>query len=134
MSLGIAWSTTLVVAHAVARGSESTSPLDGAVLFYMGTVTTIAALIHTALKRNRDVRHAAPWNSALYLDLNADLLRRGSPALAVARKELIPQKRPFKTHGFYYAIARGIESHAFDVELSHHLPGASEKLQQSRVA
>ena len=134
MSLGLAWSTTLIVSHIVARGNESAFPLDGAVLVYMGTITTVAALAHTALKRNRDVRHAAPWNSALYLDLNADFLRRGSPALAVARKEFVPQKRPFKTHAFYYAIARGIESHAFDADLLRHLPIESKHPQQSRVA
>lgn len=134
MSLGLAWSTTLIVSLIVARGNESTSPLDGAVLVYMGTITTMAALTHTALRRNRDMRHAAPWNSALYLDLNADLLRRGSLALAVARKEFVPQQKPFKTRAFYYAIARGIESRAFDADLSRHLSSESKHWEPSSVA
>jgi hypothetical protein len=70
------------------------------------------------LKSNRDVRHPAPWNSAIYLDLNADLVRRNSPALAAARKEFLPQQKGFKDPNFYYAVARRIETHGFDSELA----------------
>jgi hypothetical protein len=121
VSLGLAFGLTLVVAHITARGQESEQLLDPFVLYYMGIATTIAALIYPIVKQNRDMRHAAPWNSAMYLDLNADLLRRNSPALAVARKEFVPQERPLKTPRFYYALARKIESHGFDAELMQRL-------------
>lgn len=121
MSLGLAWSGTLLTAHLAARANESDNALESTVLFYMGTTTTAAALAYTALRQNRDVRHAAPWNSALYLDLNAELLRRDSSLLAVARKEFLPQQSPFKTPGFYYALARKIEAGGFDKELSQRL-------------
>lgn len=117
ISLGLAWAATLLVAHITARGQEGDDLFDPFALYYTGSITTVAALIYTTLKQNRDVRHAAPWNSAMYLDLNADLVRRNSPALARAREECVPQEKPFKTSRFYYAVARKIESHGFDAEL-----------------
>lgn len=121
VSLGLALGLTLLVAHITARGQESDQLLDPFVLYYMGIATVIAALIYPIIRQNRDVRQAAPWNSAMYLDLNADLLRRNSPALAVARKEFVPQEKPLKTPRFYYALARKIESHGFDAELMQRL-------------
>jgi len=121
VSLGLAWGATLLTAHITARGNESEVLLDPFVLYYMGSTTTIAALTYTTVKQNRDVRCAAAWNSAMYLDLNADLLRRNCRALAVARKEYVPQETPFKTTRFYYALARKVESHGFDAELTKRL-------------
>jgi hypothetical protein len=126
ISLGVAWAMTLVVSHISARGQEADQMLDPFVLYYAGSMTTIAALVYVILKQNRDVRHAAPWNSAMYLDLNADLVRRDSPALAMARKEFVPQQKPLKTPGFYHALARKIESHGFDAELLGRLSGPQE--------
>ncbi|HTO03603.1 MAG TPA: hypothetical protein VL069_07870 [Opitutus sp.] len=117
MSLGLAWALTLVVAHISARGQETDEWLDPFVLYYSGSITTVAALVYTTMKQNRDVRHAAPWNSAMYLDVNADLIRQNSPVLAFARKEFVPQEKPFKTSRFYYSLARRIESRAFATEL-----------------
>jgi len=123
-SLGLAWGSTLLVAHLVARSSDSQTYLDAGVLYHMGLYTTLAALLYTALKKNRDVRHAAPWNTAIYLDLNTDLIRRDLPAAALARKEFIPRQRGlFKTPDFYYPLARKIEQHGFDAELSALLAG-----------
>lgn len=116
-SLALVWGVTLLIAHLVARDHPEPALLDGFVLYHLGLGGTIAALAYTALKRNRDVRRPAPWNSALYLDLNIDLLRRNHPALACARKEFIPQQTPYKTPEFYYALARRIETHGFDDEL-----------------
>jgi len=126
ISLGLAWAATLVVAHITAQGAEGEDLFDPFVLYYTGSITTVAALIYTILKQNRDVRHAAPWNSAMYLDLNADLVRRNSLALAVARKEFVPQERPFKTPQFYYALAHKIETHGFDAELMGHLSSSGK--------
>jgi len=120
-SLGLALGVTLLVSHIVARGRYSQQLLDLSVLYYMGLYTTLAAFIYTALKRNRDVRHAAPWNTAIYLDLNMDLVRRDLPAAALARKEFIPRQRYFKTSAFYHMLARKIENHGFDAELSAQL-------------
>lgn len=133
MSLGLAWSATLLVAHLVARNGGSDEAFDAFTLYYMGIATTLAALIGTALRQNRDVSQAAPWNSAMYLDLNIDLLRRDSPALAVARKEFVPQEKPFKTPQFYIALARRIESHGFDDELTERLR-ATEAATDGRTA
>ena len=108
--------------------------LDPFVLYYLGSITTVAALIYTTVTKNRDVRHAAPWNSAIYLDLNADLIRRNSPVLAFARKEFVPQEKPFKTPKFYYALARKIESHGFDAELMEHLSTAQRSREEVRAA
>ncbi|HEY0945924.1 MAG TPA: hypothetical protein VGD81_11685 [Opitutaceae bacterium] len=113
-SLAFAWTLTLVTAHLVARDAEDGHLFDSSVITYLGVPLTGAALVQSALRQNRDVRRAAPWNSALYLDLNADLLRRDSPALAVARKEQLPRQRPIKTERFYYAVARRIAAHDFD--------------------
>lgn len=121
VSLGIAWASTLLAALIVARNSEGASLLDTGVLYYMGLYTTLVALLYTAFKTNRDVRHAAPWNSALYLDLNADLVRRDLPLAAIAQKDVMPRQGLFKTPEFYYAMARKIESHGFDSELAHRL-------------
>jgi hypothetical protein len=117
MSIGLSWGITLLTAHLVARSRESAVPLDGEICFYLGCYSTIAAITYTALTQNRDVRRSAPWNTALYLDLNADLLRRNSPLLALARKEILPRQH-FKRRDFYYAIARKIETHRFDAELT----------------
>lgn len=126
-SLALVWGVTLLIAHFVARDRAETGLLDAYVIYHLGIGGTIAALAFTALKRNRDVRRPAPWNSAIYLDLNADLARRDHPALAAARKELIPQQKPYKTPEFYYALARRIEAHGFDDELSQHLPATMAK-------
>lgn len=120
-SLALGWALTLVTAHLVARDAEDGRLFDSAVVYYLGLTLTGAALVQSALKQNRDVRRAAPWNSALYLDLNADLLRRDSPALAVARKEYLPRQRPVKTERFYYAAAHQIAAHEFDELLSRRL-------------
>jgi len=118
-SLGLAWSSTLLVAHLMARSSEGQTMFDPSVLFYMGVLTTLAALITTTIKKNRDVRHSAPWNTAIYLDLNADLVRRDQPAAAFATKEFLPrQSGLFKTPDFYYPLALKIENHGFDAELA----------------
>jgi hypothetical protein len=112
-SLSLAWGSTLLVAHIVARNSENQTTLDPGVLYHMGLYTTFIAL-----------RYSAPWNTAVYLDLNADLIRRNLPAAAVARKEFLPrQPGIFKTPAFYYAVARKIENHGFDAELSARLTG-----------
>ena len=121
-TLALVWGVTLLIAHLVARDSQEPAVFDGYVAYHLGIGGTVLALVTTALKRNRDVRRPAPWNSALYLDLNIDLLRRDHPALAAARKECLPQQKPFKTPDFYYALARRIEAHGFDRELSEHLP------------
>ncbi len=120
-SLALVWGVTLLIAHFVARDRPETGLLDAFVCYHLGLGGTIAALAYTSLKRNRDVRRPAPWNSAIYLDLNADLARREHPALAAARKELIPQQTPYKTPEFYYALARRVEAHGFDEELARHL-------------
>ena len=130
ISLGLAWAATLLVAHFIARGQENDDLFDPFVIYEMGLVTTVVALIYTILKQNRDVRYAAPWNSAMYLDLNADLLRRNSPALAVARKEYVPQEKPFKSAHFYYALARKIESHGMDAELMQKLSACNSSGQR----
>lgn len=121
-SLALAWGVTLLVAHLFSRDDPGAGMFDLYVLTHLGILATIAALTYTALKTNRDVRQSAPWNSALYLDLNADLVRRNSPALACARKEFIPQQKGFKHPDFYYAVARRIESHGFDADLGGRLP------------
>lgn len=122
-TLGLAWSSTLLVAHLMAR-TEGQTMFDRSALYYMGLYTTLAALITTALKKNRDVRHSAPWNTAIYLDLNADLVRRDQPACAAATKEFLPrQKGLFKTPDFYYPLALKIENHGFDEELNALLSG-----------
>jgi len=133
-SLGLAWSSTLLVAHIVARGRDSQTVLDPAVLYLMGLYTTLGALLYTAFKQNRDVRHSAPWNTAIYLDLNTDLIRRDQPTAAVARKDFLPrQKGLFKTPAFYYALARKIENHGFDKELADLLTGQEHNAPTSPV-
>ncbi len=123
-SLGLAWASTLLAAHFVGRNSDTASLFDTGVLYHMGLYTTLVAFAYTALKRNRDIRHSAPWNTALYLDLNIDLVRRNLPQAAVASKEVLPrQKGLFKTPDFYYALARRIESHGFDAELNDRMQG-----------
>ena len=96
--------------------------------------TTLGALLVTAFKKNRDVRRAAPWNTAIYLDLNVDLIRRDLPVAAVARKEFIPrQPGLFKTPDFYYTLARKIENHSFDAELAVRLAGQKIDLPASQA-
>jgi hypothetical protein len=126
VSLALACGVTLLIAHIVARGQDSDQLLDPFAVYYVGILTIVAALAYPIIKQNRDVRHAAPWNSAMYLDLNADLLRRNSPAVAIARKEVLPQEKPLKTSRFYYALARKIESHGFDTELVQRLPASQQ--------
>ena len=124
VSLGLAWGSTLLVALLVARTADSQTLLDPGVLYHMGLYTTLVALLYTALKKNRDVRHAAPWNTAIYLDLNTDLIRRDLPTAALARKEFLPRQHGFfKTPDFYYPLARKIEDHGFDQELEALLAG-----------
>jgi hypothetical protein len=133
-SLGLAWGSTLLVAHLVARNEDSQTFLDRGVLYHMGLYTTLGALLYTALKKNRDVRHSAPWNTTVYLDLNTDLIRRDLPAAALARKEFLPRQRGlFKTPAFYYNLARKIENHGFDTELSTLLAGQKTAAQASQV-
>lgn len=120
-SLFLAWGCTLLVALVVGRSEERQPSLDTGVLYYMGIYTTLAALLYTAFKKNRDVRHAAPWNTAVYLDLNTDLIRRAQPAAAAAHKDCIPRQKYFKTPEFYHALVRKIEAHGFDAELSARL-------------
>ncbi len=118
-SLGLAWCSTLLVAHLMARHSDGQTMFDSSALYFMGVYTTLAALIITALKKNRDVRHSAPWNTAIYLDLNADLVRRDQPTAAFATKEFLPRQRGlFKTPDFYYPLALKIENHGFDAALA----------------
>lgn len=125
-SLAYAWGGTLLVAHLFARDNPAVGTFDPFVLYHLGLLGTIVALAYTALKSNRDVRQSAPWNSAIYLDLNADLVRRNSPALAAARKEFMPQQKGFKDPAFYYAVARRIESHGFDEELARQVGGPAK--------
>lgn len=125
MSVGLAWGSTLLTSHVVARGAVNDGVLDHSVLFHVGVYSTVGAVVYTTLRQNRDIRRSAPWNSALYLDLNTDFIRRDLPAVALARKEVIPRQRPFKTHAFYYALARKIEAHGFDEELRRGLPSGS---------
>jgi hypothetical protein len=123
-SLGLAWGSTLLVAHLVARSSDGQTMLDQGVFYHMGVYTTLAALLFTAFKKNRDVRHSAPWNTAIYLDLNADLIRREMPTAALANKEFLPRQTGlFKTPDFYYPLSLKIENHGFDTELAALLAG-----------
>ncbi len=124
-SLGLVWGVTFICAHLVARDAAEGNLLDATIVYYLGWGGTVAALATTILLRNRDVRQASPWNSAIYLDLNADLVRRQSPLLAVAREEHLPRQRPFKTPEFYQALLRRIESHAFDEDLKPFLSAQS---------
>jgi hypothetical protein len=117
-SLALVWGATLLIAHLFARDNPGGEMFDPFVLYHLGMFGTIAALTYTALKSNRDVRGSAPWNSAIYLDLNSDLVRRNSPGLVGARKEFIPQQRLFKHPDFYYPLARRIEAHGFDADLA----------------
>jgi hypothetical protein len=133
ISLGLAWALTILVSHITARGQEGDEFLDPFALFYTGSLTTAAALIYTTVRQNRDVRHAAPWNSAMYLDLNADLVRRNSPALAVARKEFLPMEKPIKRSHFYYSLARKIEAHGFDPELMQRLADSRSPRKQISI-
>jgi len=125
LSLPLAWGSSLLVSHLVARGSTEGGFLDGTILYYMGIGTTTAAVVYSTLRSSRRLNQPAPWNSALYLDLNIDLFRRRSPALAAARKDFLPRQTPWKTPDFYYALARRIEQAGFDEELSRRLPSAS---------
>jgi hypothetical protein len=116
-SLALAWGGTALVAHLFARENGAGMLFDRLVLSRLGVAATAVAVITSALKANRDPRHAAPWNSAMYLDINAALLRRNSDALALARKEFIAQQRPFKKPAFYYALARDVERSGYEAEL-----------------
>lgn len=116
-TLGLAWGLTAIAAHLAARDEGEGVLFDPAILYFLGLGGTGVALVTSALARNRDVRQGSPWNSATYLDLNADLVRRRSPLLALARKDRIPQQRPFKTPEFYYPLVRRIEAQGFDEEL-----------------
>jgi hypothetical protein len=129
-SLALVWGVTLLISHLVARDRAEGGLFDAYICYHLGLGGTIAALAYTALKRNRDVRRPAPWNSAIYLDANADLVRRDSPLLAAARKDLLPRQTPYKTPEFYYALARRIEAHGLDTDLARHLPAAISKAGQ----
>lgn len=120
-SVILVWAGALLISHFAARDTGDQGAVDGYLLYHLGVGGTIAALACTSLMRNRSVRRGSPWNSAMYLDLNADLIRRNSPALALARKEFLPRQRPFKNPAFYYPLARRIESHGFDDELTRQL-------------
>jgi hypothetical protein len=125
VSLSIAWASTLLVSHIVGRNADVPTLLDTTVVYYMGLYTTLVAFLYTAFKTNRDVRHSAPWNTALYLDLNVDLVRRDQPIAALAHKDIIPRQGLFKTPDFYYAVALKIESHGFDEQLGAQLRASS---------
>lgn len=118
MSLGLAWGGSVLAALIVARSWDSEVLLDHAVLYHMGLYLTIAALLYTTFKQNRDLRRTAPWNAAMYVDLNADMIRRDLPLAAAARKEAVPRQGLLKVEKFYYDLARKIERHGFDDELS----------------
>jgi len=120
-SLALAWGITLLVAHLFGRESQEGSLFDTQVVFQLGVVATAVAVVSSALKSNRDPRYAAPWNSAVYLDVNAMLVRRKSAMLAFARKECVPQQKPFKQPAFYYALARQIETGEFELELARRM-------------
>jgi hypothetical protein len=125
-SLGLAWGSTLLVAHIVGRSWDNQAMIDPGVLYHMGLYTTLGALLYTAVTKNRDVRHSAPWNTANYLDLNIDLIRRNLPTAAFAKKEILPRQSFFKTPAFYYNLARKIENHGFDTELAAQLSGQNK--------
>jgi len=120
-SLALAWGITLLIAHLFGRESQEGTLFDTQVGFQLGVVATAVAVLTSALKSNRDPRYAAPWNSAMYLDVNALLVRQKSPLLAFARKELVPQQKPFKRPEFYYALARRIETGEFELELARRM-------------
>ncbi len=124
-SLALVWGLTLLIGHLIARDNPDAGLLDAFVCYHLGLGGTILALAYASLRRNRDFRQASPWNSAVYLDLNADLVRRGSPALAAARKEFLPRQAPFKKPAFYYPLSRRIENHGFDEELNSKLPASN---------
>lgn len=117
-SLGLAWGCSLLVALVAGSSEDGQPALDTHVLCYAGTYMTLAALLYTAIKKNRDVRHSAPWNTAIYLDLNTDLIRREQPAAAAAHKDILPRQKFFKTPEFYHALVRKIEAHGYDAELT----------------
>lgn len=127
VSLGIAWASTLLVSHIVGRNSDTPALFDSRVSYYMGLYTTLVALLYTALKSNRDVRHSAPWNTTLYLDLNVDLVRRDNASAALAHKDVIPRQGLFKTPEFYYSVAKKIEAHGFDENLNRLLGTATSE-------
>jgi hypothetical protein len=112
-SLGLAAAGTILIAHLVALTSDNDALFDHAVAWQAGVLLFAAAILSSARRSNRDPRHAAPWNSAIYLDANAALIRSGSPSLAVARKEWIPQQRLFKEPAFYDRLLAEIESGRF---------------------
>jgi hypothetical protein len=112
-SLGLAAAGTILIAHVVALTSDDDGLFDREVAWQVGVLLFAAAILSSARRSNRDPRHAAPWNSALYLDANAALIRSGSPSLAVARKEWIPQQRLFKEPAFYDRVLAEIESGRF---------------------
>ncbi|MFO1447908.1 MAG: hypothetical protein U1F61_07095 [Opitutaceae bacterium] len=116
-SLALAWGGTALVAHLFARENGGETVFDRMVLSRLGLLATAVAVVTSALKANRDPRHAAPWNSAMYLDINAQLLRRNSTALGLARKEFVPNQRPFKKPAFYYALARDVEATGYEAQL-----------------
>jgi len=120
-TLGLAWGVSLIAAHLAARDAGEGALFDPGILYFLGLGGTGGALAVSAIAGNRDVRQASPWNSATYLDLNADLVRRDSPLLAVARKDYLPRQSPFKTPEFYYPLVRRIERHEFDNDLARHV-------------
>jgi hypothetical protein len=115
-TLALAWGVTLLAAHLVGR-DEGTGLFEPRILSQLGLLLTAAAVVTSALRSNRDLRHAAPWNSAVYLDLNASLVRRGAPELGLARKETLPRQRTFKTPAFYYPLAERVRRGGYDDEL-----------------
>jgi hypothetical protein len=121
-SVGLALGVTLLAAFLVARDNDNGALLDWSVFFSLGAVLLIVAIACTTFMQKRDLRRPAAWNTCLYLDLNADLLRRDSPGIAAARKEFLPRQGMVKTHRFYYPLARQVEAHAFDAALLLNLP------------
>lgn len=113
MSLGLAAAATVLIGHVVALTSDEGGLFDRDVAWQAGVFLFALAVLSSARRSNRDPRHAAPWNSAIYLDANAQCIRSGSSALALVRKESIPQQRLFKDPTFYDELLRQIESGRF---------------------
>lgn len=117
MSLGLAAAATILIGHLVALTSDEGGLFDRDVAWQAGVILFAFAIVSSARRSNRDPRHAAPWNSAIYLDAQAQCLRSGSPALALARKEALPQQKLFKDPAFYDQLLAEIESGRFAAHL-----------------
>lgn len=113
MSLGLAAAATVLIGHVVALTSDEGGLFDREVAWQVGVFLFAIAVLSSARRSNRDPRHAAPWNSAMYLDANAQCVRTGSTTLALVRKEALPQQRLFKEPTFYDHLLQQIETGRF---------------------